>query len=135
MTNLPIQSPAGYVPPVALTFADVNGASLPASATSPLPIAPPGNLAATSTPISGTVNDTAAHVFGPFAPQLARDIWVTITATAATGTAQLLRSTDGGVTRLGLTAAGAAWASWSFSALTGVVANEPAVTATDAAGT
>lgn len=66
--------------------------------------APPGAMAATSTPLAGSVADTAAHTFGPFKPQLVREIWATLVGTGATGKAQLVRSTDGGVTMAGLTA-------------------------------
>ncbi len=63
-------------------------------------------LAATSTPIVGT--SSAAQVVGPFVPQLGRAITVALSApTWPGGTAQLMRSTDGGTTKLPLTPAGA----------------------------
>ncbi|MES2421459.1 MAG: hypothetical protein V4595_09185 [Pseudomonadota bacterium] len=62
-------------------------------------------LAATSTAIAGT--SSAAQVVGPFVPQLGRAITVALSAASwPGGTAQLLRSTDGGTTRLPLTPAG-----------------------------
>lgn len=65
----------------------------------------PVTLAATSTPVAGT--SSAAQVVGPFVPQLGRAITVALSAAAwPGGTAQLLRSTDGGTTRLPLTPAG-----------------------------
>jgi len=65
----------------------------------------PVTLAATSTAIAGT--SSAAQVVGPFVPQLGRAITVALSAAAwPGGTAQLLRSTDGGTTRLPLTPAG-----------------------------
>lgn len=91
--------------------------------------------AASSAPLTGTVNDVAAHIFGPFTPQLAREIWATLVGTGAVGTAQLMRSTDAGVTKAGLTAGGDAWASWSFSGVTGPIVNEQIGTETDAAAT
>lgn len=92
--------------------------------------------AATSTPLSGSVSDTTAHLLGPFVPQLARDIWLTLNATAsASGTAQLLRSTDGGTTRVGLTAGGQPWASFPFSGAVGAIVNEQIASETDAAAT
>ena len=91
---------------------------------------------ATSTPISTTINDTTAHMIGPFVPQLAREIWLTLNATvAATGTAQLLRSTDNGVTRLPITRGGAVTGEYAFGGLTGLVVNEPVVVETSAAAT
>lgn len=65
----------------------------------------PVTLAATSTAIAGT--SSTARVVGPFVPQLGRAITVALSAaTWPGGTAQLLRSTDGGTTRLPLTPAG-----------------------------
>ncbi len=65
----------------------------------------PITLAATSTPLSGT--SSAAQVIGPFTPQLGRAITVALSAANwPGGTAQLLRSTDGGTTKLPLTPAG-----------------------------
>ncbi len=65
----------------------------------------PITLAATSAAIAGT--SSAAQVVGPFVPQLGRAITVALSAaTWPGGTAQLLRSTDGGTTKLPLTPAG-----------------------------
>lgn len=89
--------------------------------------------AAISTPLAGNVADTAAHTFGPFTPQLARDIWATLVGTGASGTAQLLRSTDAGASKAGLTAGGRTWASWSFGGVTGSIVNEAIGTESDAA--
>lgn len=103
-----------------------------------------GNLAAiaspyvatTATAIAATVSDTAAHTYGPFTPQLAREIWLTLNATAAaSGTARLLRSTDGGATKVGLTAGGVAIGAYTFSAITGAIVNEIVSVETDAAAT
>jgi len=92
--------------------------------------------AATSTPIVATINDTAAHTLGPFAPQLAREVWMTLNATVlASGTAQLLRSTDGGATKVGLTAGGQQIGFYAFSGVTGAIANEIQTVETDAAAT
>lgn len=98
-------------------------------------------IAAASTPLTGTTNDTTAHTYGPFTPQLARDIWMTLVGNGASGTAQLLRSTDSGATKLNLTA-GASGAGSSdyigvvnFSGVTGAIINESIVPETDAAAT
>jgi len=91
---------------------------------------------ATSTPIAATISDTAAHMLGPFAPQLAREVWLTINATAlASGAVQLLRSTDSGATKVGLTAGGQQIGSYAFTAVTGAIANEIQTIETDAAAT
>lgn len=95
-----------------------------------------GYAAATSTPLTATISDTAAHVIGPLAPMLAREIWLTLYATsAASGTAQLLRSTDGGTTRIGLTAGGNLIGNYAFSGLGGTIVNEIISVETDAAAT
>lgn len=61
--------------------------------------------AATSAPLTGT--STAAQVAGPFVPVLGRPITVALSAaTWPGGTAQILRSIDGGGTKLPLTPAG-----------------------------
>jgi len=95
-------------------------------------------VAATSTPLIATINDTALHMLGPFAPQLARPIILTLVATGASGTAQLLRSTDGGTTKLPITQGGAPAADYQIGLggpFAGVVANERIWTETDAAAT
>jgi hypothetical protein len=57
--------------------------------------------AATSACLIGT--STGAQVVGPWSPQLGRDIYVELSGTTwPGGTAQLLRSSDGGATRLPL---------------------------------
>jgi hypothetical protein len=93
-------------------------------------------LPATSAPLTAIISDTAAHTLGPFAPQLARQIWLTLNATvAASGSAQLLRSTDGGATKLAPTANGAPLAQLEFTDALGVIVNEPVLPETDAAAT
>lgn len=92
--------------------------------------------AATSTPLTATISDTATHVLGPLTPQLARQIWLTLNASVvASGTAQLLRSIDGGTTKLALTRDSVAIGSFSFTDKTGAIVNEPVQTETDASAT
>lgn len=105
----PVTAPAGAVPELALAFAASDGGAATVSAASPLPVlATP--QPATSTPLAGTAS--ASGTVGPFLPQLGRPIWLTLSGTW-TGTASLLRSTDGGTTRLPLTVAGQPWGSFS----------------------
>jgi hypothetical protein len=94
--TLPIQAPAGYVPQHALAFATASGAAVPVSQTDPLPVSSQLS-AATSVSLSGTIG--ASGTVGPFAPQTGRPIWVSLSGNW-TGSAALLRSTDGGTTRL-----------------------------------
>ena len=69
--------------------------------------------AAGSTPLAGS--SSASGSFGPFVPELGRPIRLT-TAGTWTGSVQLLRSTDGGTTRLPLTAGGQGWGSYTANA-------------------
>jgi len=132
-----IQQPSGYVTLNAVAFADTQGNATSVAVASPLPVASvtPRDGAALSTPLTGSVSDVTAHLLGPFAPQIARDIWATLVGTGASGTARLLRSTDGGGTTVGLTAGGDAWASWTFSGVTGPIVNEQVATETSASAT
>jgi hypothetical protein len=92
----PIHAPAGYIPQHAIVFAAGDGAAMAVSHAAPLPVAP-GIAAAASAPLVGTAG--ASTVAGPFAPQLGRPIWLTLSGSWS-GSVQLLRSTDGGTTRL-----------------------------------
>lgn len=139
--GFPIQAPGGYVPAMAVDFAGSDGFAVNVSAATPLPVtlgagvtvALPGNVAATSTPLAGSVGAVGTTVVGPFTPQVGRDIWATLVGTGASGSAQLLRSTDGGASKLGLTAGGSVWAKWAFGGVSGVIVNEQVVNASDAA--
>ena len=83
--------------------------ALPTAATVVAAIAR-NTVAATAAALAGTTNATG--IVGPFAPDLARPIWLTLSGNW-TGTVQLLRSTDAGVTKLPITVGGAAWASFA----------------------
>lgn len=73
-------------------------------------IAALGARGATSQPLAGAA--AASTSAGPFTPQLARAIWLTLTG-AWTGTVRVLRSVDGGATKVPLTLAGQSWASFT----------------------
>ena len=133
MTSLNHLTPGNYVPAIAIDYAATDGTAVAVSAATPLPVAAVTDLAATSTPLGDTVAAVGNTLIGPFAPQIGRDIWIMLVGTGASGTAQLLRSTDGGATQWGLTAGGKPWAGWSFAEVSGVIANEAVVTASDAA--
>ena len=93
-----IQAPAGFVPEHALAFAAPDGTATAVGRDTPLPVA--ATLAAAGVaPLAGTA--AASATVGPFVPQLGRPIWVSLSGTWS-GSAQLLRSTDGGATRLPL---------------------------------
>ncbi|MFZ2994708.1 hypothetical protein [Sphingobium sp.] len=95
-----IDAPAGFVPELAVAFKSPDGTATLVTQTSPLPIAVAALASAQSTPLSGS--SATSSSFGPFTPQLGRAIWLTLSGVWA-GTVQLLRSTNGGVTRLPLT--------------------------------
>lgn len=104
MAISPLKTPAGYVPQMAIAFANSGGDAEPVSATNPLPhqelpfVAAPALTGATTT--SGVV--------GPFAPRAGRAVMLALSGTW-TGSVKILRSVDGGATKVGLTAAGSAW--------------------------
>jgi hypothetical protein len=121
-----VRAPAGFAPEHAISFGARNQPATPVAGDNPLPTVAT-LIAATSTPLTGNANN--ATVAGPFAPQLGRPIWLTLSGSWS-GTAQLLRSTDDGMTKLPLTYSdGAVKAS-----VTGNV-NAPVAEESDAAAT
>jgi len=94
-----IEAMAGFVPEQGISFGARGGAATPVSRTTPLPaeVLP---SPATSTPLAGT--SASGGAIGPFAAQLGRPVWLTL-AGSWSGAVTLLRSVDGGVTRLPLT--------------------------------
>lgn len=94
-------APAGYVPRMSMCFSDANGITEEVKASNPLPVNLQPRLA--SAPLDGAAN--ASVLAGPFAPISDRAIMLTLSGTW-TGSVRLLRSTDQGVTKLGLTALG-----------------------------
>ncbi len=100
MSNIPlVETPASFVPQVAIAFGSVGGAASVVDAACPLPTRNVG-VAADSVPLAGT--SAATGTFGPFAPDLSRAIWVTLSGSWS-GSVQLLRSTDGGTTNRAIT--------------------------------
>jgi len=108
MTSAPLQQQARFVAPVAVSFANTAGDSDVVSQANPLPVytATPASPA----PLAGTA--TANGVFGPFTPAMGRAVMLSLSG-AWTGAVKLLRSADGGTTRLGLTALGQAYGSFT----------------------
>jgi hypothetical protein len=100
----PIQSPSGYAATRAVAFADVDGNALLVSNAAPLPVI---QGAVPATPLAGSA--AASTVIGPYQPALDRPAMLTLSGTWA-GTVRLLRSTDGGTTKLPVTVAGDTWA-------------------------
>lgn len=104
---IPIQSPSGYAATRAVAFADLDGSALVVSNAAPLPVIQ-GVIPAT--PLAG--NAAASSVAGPYQPALDRPVMLTLSGTWA-GTVRLLRSTDGGTTKLPVTVAGDTWAQFT----------------------
>ena len=110
MPNSPIQSPASFVPSRATAFSDVDGTALLVSASNPLPVSMAAVSGSTPTPVAGTTTTTG--VLGPFQPALGRPVILVLSGTWV-GTVKVVRSTDGGTTRLPLTVSGSSWAQFT----------------------
>lgn len=110
MPNSPIQSPASFVPSRATAFSDVDGTALLVSASNPLPVSMAAVSGTSPTPVAGTAS--ASAVLGPFTPALGRAVILVLSGTWA-GTVKVVRSTDGGATKLPLTVAGVSWAQFT----------------------
>lgn len=100
---IPIQSPSGYAATRAVVFADPNGDAQIASAAAPLPVIF-GAPAATA--LTGSTG--ASAVLGPFQPVVGRAVILSLAGSWA-GTVKVLRSVDGGTTKLPLTVGGTGW--------------------------
>lgn len=80
------------------------------------------------TPVTGDASFSAGTAtIGPLIPLAGKEIWVTLSGTWV-GTAQVLRSTDGGTTKLPLTVAGTAYGTFTGNA------NEQVAYPSDTAG-
>jgi len=101
MPTSPLKTPAGYVPQMAIAIANTVGDADLVSAANPMPIQEQPFVAAPA--LEGTA--VASGQFGPFQPRAGRPIVLTLSGTWA-GTVKLLRSVDGGSTRLPVTASG-----------------------------
>ena len=104
-----IEARGGFTPTFAMAFGAMGGDARQVEPAAPLPVQP-GFAPSTAIPLTGTAS--ASGQFGPFVPEPGRPIWLTLSGTWS-GTVTVLRSTDGGTTRLPLTLAGGAWGSFS----------------------
>lgn len=98
-------APAGYAPLAAFGFAQSDDSIAAVSNANPLPVTPAA--APPPPPLAGTA--TANAVVGPFPPLSGRPVILSLTGTWA-GIVRVLRSTDGGTSKLPLTVAGSPWA-------------------------
>jgi hypothetical protein len=107
MTSPPISVPAGFAPVYAVGFSDIGGKLALVSDVEPLPVT---MAAPAPAPLAGQAS--ASEVAGPFEATPARVIVVTLDG-EWNGTVRLLRSTDGGLTKVPLRAGGLPWAEYS----------------------
>lgn len=109
--------PAGYITGQAIAYTTAADHAVLVTQAAPLPVAQT-RIATTATVLVGTTSATATP--GPFTPELCRPIWLTLSGTW-TGGVQLLRSTDGGTTKLPLTAGGVGYAAFTGNANEAVI--------------
>lgn len=98
-------APASFVPLAAMAYTADGGEAVAIDVAHPLPITTRLGVAA-STPLAGSAS--ASTVAGPFTPDKARPIWLTLSGIWS-GSVTVQRSTDGGATKLPLTIAGQSW--------------------------
>ena len=103
-----ISAPASYAPLSAVGFAEADYTLAPVSADRPLPV----STVSVPAPASLTGTTTASAVVGPFTPNSNKPVVLALSGTWS-GTVKVLRSTDGGTTKLPITAAGMAWGSFT----------------------
>lgn len=108
MSGVPIQFPGRFAPGVAVSFSDSSGESLTVSQSSPLPVV--AAMATAPAPLSGST--TQAVIAGPFIPVRLRPVTLQLSGSWS-GSVQVLRSVDNGVTKTPLTAAGSPWGVFS----------------------
>lgn len=99
MNDVQVEAPGGFVPQIALTFGARDGAAVAVDRGNPLPTRVLTG-AAGSVPLAGLMAEGGTA--GPFVPELARAIVVTLWGEWS-GAVTLLRSSDNGATRRPLT--------------------------------
>lgn len=102
MPSYPITTPAEYVPPLAIAYADASGHAALVSAGNPLPVV--AAPVAAAAPLAGSAG--ASATVGPFNPVAGRGVILALGG-GWSGSVSVLRSTDGGTTMLPLTEGGA----------------------------
>ncbi|MDR7102047.1 hypothetical protein [Croceicoccus sp. BE223] len=110
-----IQMPAGYAPAYALAFRNADGGLSVVGSDTPLPTQAAVSLAPApepAVPAALTGQTAVTTSAGPFVPLADRPVVITLAGTWQ-GTVRLLRSVDGGTTRVPLTAGGLPWASYT----------------------
>lgn len=109
ITSTAITTPAGFAPAYAVGYSDPNGQLALVSDAAPLPVA-----TSAPAPVALAGDAAVSLVAGPFEATAGRTILVTLDG-QWTGTVRLLRSTDGGATKIPLRVGGAAWGEYTES--------------------
>ena len=116
MQDIPISYPGRYAPGVALNFAGEAGSATVVSSTSPLPVTIAASSSTTSpqpAPLSGVA--AAAAMAGPYTPAAGKPLILSLSGNWS-GAVQLLRSVNGGATKLPLSLAGMPWGVFNANA-------------------
>jgi hypothetical protein len=111
-TNPLVFNPSPVITPHALAYGRPGTAAVAVDPDHPLPVGQRWTAAA-APPLGGSASASGAA--GPFVPELGRSIWVTLRGDWA-GTVRVLRSLDGGATRLPLSAGGQPWGVFTANA-------------------
>lgn len=109
--SIPIQTPGGFAPVIAIGQDDGAGNLALVSSTAPLPTVTVAPVA--PAPLEGT--SAASLVAGPYVPAALTPIYVTLSGEWQ-GRVTLARSTDGGATLHPLTVGGASWGRFTGNA-------------------
>ncbi len=106
--SIPVTTPASYAPISAVGYAEADSTLSPVSADKPLPVS------TVSVPAPAALAGTAAAsaVVGPFTPNSNKPVVLALSGSWS-GVVKVLRSTDGGTTKLPITAAGLVWGQFS----------------------
>lgn len=108
MPSIPLVSPAGYAPKFAIAFGNSTGGADTVQPDNPLPV----TFTPATAPAALTGSTSVSTTVGPFAPAAGRPVFLVLSG-SWTGQAQLLRSIDGGVTKLPVTAGGLAYGTYT----------------------
>lgn len=108
VTSAAISIPAGFAPAYAVGYSDTSGQLALVSDTAPLPVSTTSSAPA---PLAGQAS--GAQLVGPFQATEGRVVVVSLDGTWD-GAVHLLRSADGGATKLPLRVGGQPWGEYSI---------------------
>ncbi len=107
-TPILVSAPAAYAPVSAIGYAEPDSTLSPVSIEKPLPV----SAVSAPVPAALTGSTAATALIGPFTPTSNKPVMLALSGIWS-GSVKLLRSVDGGTTKLPLTAAGLAWGVFS----------------------